>query len=153
MQVFPRYSVNIYKCTNASELKSQQESMWVAKIMNHSSTCSYLASPFLATGVFHYHWGLVGDINRWKCILYLCGEGIALGHYHPPPARFFGTFFAGPYCIFYRSHTLRIDAADLHVICYSVNCATAKILVCLPSDFYGLVSPGAGLFFTWRMMA
>ena len=41
LQLFPRYSVDIYKCTNASELilKSQQESMWVAKIIDRH-TCS-----------------------------------------------------------------------------------------------------------------
>ena len=30
LQLLLRYSVEIYKCANASELKTQQESVWVA---------------------------------------------------------------------------------------------------------------------------
>ena len=66
-------------------------------------------------------------------ILYLCGEGIALGHYmlhisFSSPSR---TLFCDPLrwpllYILSISCSVRIDAADLHVICYSVNCTTAK---------------------------
>ena len=41
LQLFPRYSVDIYKCTNAPELISLSRSpcgpLWVAKIMDHSN--------------------------------------------------------------------------------------------------------------------
>ena len=94
LQLFPRYSVNIYKCTNASELISLSRSPCGLQKLDHSSTCthsysywSHSASLFWATGLFHYR-GLVGDIDRWKCIgqqketccvfVFCCGEGIAL---------------------------------------------------------------------------
>ena len=69
-----RYSVEIYKCTNASELhKTQHKSMWVAKIMAYSETCthscwrSWYSPSWGDRAVFHYK-DLVGDIDRWKCI-------------------------------------------------------------------------------------
>ena len=56
-KVFSKH-LQVYQCIRTH--KSQQESMWVANIMNHSSTCthsysywSHSASPFLATGLFH----------------------------------------------------------------------------------------------------
>ena len=96
LQLFPRYSVDIYKCTNASELISLSRSpcglqkLWTTPVHVHiaieSSYQSHSASLFWATGLFHYR-GLVGDIDRWKCIgqqketcvfVFCCGEGIAL---------------------------------------------------------------------------
>ena len=42
LQLFPRYSVDIYKCTNASELISLSRSpCGLQKLWDHSSTCTH----------------------------------------------------------------------------------------------------------------
>ena len=43
---------------------------------------------------------------------------------HPPPTRFFETRFTGHILLILRS--VHVNAADLHVIYYSVNCTTSK---------------------------
>ena len=58
---------------------------------------------------------------------------------HPPPAYFIGTRFADHCCIFYRPHALYASMLLIYMlVCYSVNCKTAKrckILERLHPDF------------------
>ena len=102
VQLFPRYSVYIYKCTNASKLvwagvhvscKNYEPHLYVATELPLSwqQACFINVEVWLVTltdgsaycifVVKEWHWGTI---------------------YHPPPARLFGTFFAGHYCIFYN---------------------------------------------------
>jgi len=68
-KVFSRH-LQVYQCIRTH--KSQHEYMWVANLWTTpvhvhitNSCCSHSASPFLATGLFHYR-SLIGDID--KCI-------------------------------------------------------------------------------------
>ena len=64
----------------------------------------------------------------------VCGEQIALGHsllhisFSSPSHTLFWNPLRWPSLyILSILRSVRVDAADLHVICYSVNCTTAKI--------------------------
>ena len=69
LQLFLRYSVKIYKCATqhiSGHKPSQQEPMWVAKVMVRVHIATEVLHIFFILGnraAFHYK-GFVGDINR-----------------------------------------------------------------------------------------